>query len=374
MSSTVQAIRSLVTQDGTVQVSVAADDMPTPGPDDVIVAVEASPINPSDLGLLLGGADRDSLRTGAIDGTTALLGELPAAALRANGARLGQSLVVGNEGAGTVIAAGSSDAAQALLGKTVAGIGGGMYATHRQLPAAMCLALPAGVTAEQGASWFVNPLTALGMVETMKMEGHSALVHTAAASNLGQMLQRLCTADDVKLVNIVRRQEQVDLLESQGAQWVCNSSAETFRDDLTQALTETGATIAFDAIGGGEQVDTVLSCMEAAASAGDNFSRYGSDTYKQVYIYGGLDRGATTLRRSYGMTWGVGGWLLTPFLGKIGGEGMERMRQRVASEITTTFASKYTARISLEEVLDPKIASAYAAQATGEKYLITPGA
>jgi len=270
------------------------------------------------------------------------------------------------------VAAGSSPEAQALLGKTVAGVSGSMYATHTCLPAMMCLELPDGVSAEQGASSFVNPLTALGMVETMHMENHTALVHTAAASNLGQMLVRLCRAEGIDLVNIVRRPAQQRLLEDAGSQWVVNSSADSYVDDLTKALAESGATMAFDAIGGGEQVDAILSSMERAASEGEAFSRYGSDTHKQVYIYGGLDRSFTRLTRSYGMAWGIGGWLLTPFLGKIGLEGLVRLRDRVASEITTTFASSYSSRISLADMLDPAVAQRYAAQATGEKYLVVP--
>jgi NADPH:quinone reductase-like Zn-dependent oxidoreductase len=210
------------------------------------------------------------------------------------------------------------------------------------------------------------------MVETMRLEGHTALVHTAAASNLGQMLQRICLADDVALVNIVRRPEQADLLRTQGATWVCDSSAATFTDDLTDALTETGATIAFDAIGGGDLASTILTCMERAAGAGQEFNRYGSDTLKQVYIYGGLDRSPTTLTRNFGMAWNLGGWLLTPFLERIGAEGTERLRRRVASEITTTFASTYTDRISLDQVIDADVARRYAKMATGEKYLVTP--
>ncbi|MGB1630885.1 MAG: zinc-binding dehydrogenase, partial [Acidimicrobiales bacterium] len=224
----------------------------------------------------------------------------------------------------------------------------------------------------QAAAPFVNPLTALGMVETMKAEGHSALIHTVGASNLGLMLNRICQADGVPLVNIVRRQEHVDLLRSLGAEHVCDSTRDSFEDDLAEALRATGATIAFDAIGGGEMASTLLAVMERVLSEGNEFSRYGSDTHKQVYIYGGLDRGPTTLDRTYGMSWGVGGWLLTPFLGRIGPQRMMGLRQRVADEITTTFASHYAERISLGDMLDPDVARAYAAQATGEKRLVVP--
>jgi NADPH:quinone reductase-like Zn-dependent oxidoreductase len=279
---------------------------------------------------------------------------------------------VGNEGAGTVVAAGSSDEAQALLGRTVAGVSGSMYGTHTVVPHQMCLVVPDGVTAQQAASSFVNPLTVLGMVDTMRTEGHQALVHTAAASNLGQMLNRVCQADGVALVNIVRRAEQADLLRSLGAEHVVDSSAESFRKDLVAAISDTGATLAFDAIGGGEQADVILACMERALSAGAGFSRYGSDTHKQVYIYGGLDRSPTPLKRSYGMAWGVGGWLLTPFLARIGPEKMAELRTRVADEITTTFASGYAGTISLDDLLDVDTARAYAAQATGQKRLVVP--
>ncbi|MEM8924868.1 MAG: zinc-binding dehydrogenase [Actinomycetota bacterium] len=369
MSETYRAVRSTVTADGEVRIAIVEEPMPTPGPDEVVVAVEASPINPSDLGMLIAAADPASFERAA-DG--ALVGRLGERAVAANTARLGTPMPVGNEGAGTVVAAGSSEAAQALLGRTVAGVSGSMYATHTKLSHLMCLPMPDGVSAEEAASSFVNPLTALGMTETMRLEGHTALVHTAAASNLGQMLNRLCRADGIDLVNVVRREEQAELLRGQGAAHVVVSSAEGFEADLTAALTETGATIAFDAIGGGTQVDTLLACMERACSAGTEFSRYGSDTHKQVYIYGGLDRSPTPLHRTYGMSWGVGGWLLTPFLGRVGIERMTELRARVAAEITTTFASGYAGTISLDDVLDPEIARAYAAQATGQKRLVVP--
>jgi NADPH2:quinone reductase len=293
--------------------------------------------------------------------------------MRAMRARVGEPMAVGNEGAGTVVAAGSSAAAQALLGKLVAAAGGAMYAQYRCVDAGFCLELPAGTAAADGASSFVNPMTALGMVETMRMEGHTALVHTAAASNLGQMLVRLCRSDDVPLVNIVRRQEQEDLLRAAGAVYVCNSSSPDFMDELTAALTQTGATLGFDATGGGRLASQILSCMEASASAAaGSYSRYGSAVHKQVYIYGSLDRGPTELTRNYGMAWGIGGWLLTPFLGRIGLDGMIRLRDRVAAELTTTFASGYTDQVSLAGALAPEAIAAYGKQATGSKYLIIP--
>ncbi|HSB86610.1 MAG TPA: zinc-binding dehydrogenase, partial [Ilumatobacteraceae bacterium] len=298
---------------------------------------------------------------------------IPPQTLRGLGARIGRSMPVGNEGAGVVVAVGSSDDAKALMGRTVSIIGGETYAEYRCLPAAMCMALPDGTDPALGASWFVNPLTALGMVETMRMEGHRALVHTAAASNLGQMLQRLCLADDVPLVNVVRRDEQVALLRGIGAGHVCNSSASTFMDDLTKALVETGATICFDAIGGGRQAGQILACMEAAVNTNaSEFSRYGSNVHKQVYIYGGLDRSPTEFTRNFGMAWGIGGWLLTPFLQKIGPAGVERLRNRVAAELSTTFASHYTDDVSLAGALDLEAVRIYARQATGQKFLIRP--
>lgn len=364
------AIRSTVTSEGQLRVELVTKSTRDLGPDDLLVEVEASPINPSDLGMLIAGADPASFRS--VDG--ALVGDLPAAAVAANAARLDQPMPCGNEGAGMVVDAGSSDAAQALVGKRVTGVSGSMYATHTVVPSTMCMEVPEAVSAEQAASSFVNPLTALGMTETMRMEGHAALVHTAAASNLGQMLVKICADDDIALVNVVRRPEQADLLRAVGAVHVVDSSLDSFHDDLIDALAETGATIAFDATGGGTYADSILSCMEKALSRGSEFNRYGSDTHKQVYIYGGLQRSETTLTRTYGMSWGVGGWLLTPFLGRVGPEKMMELRQRVSDEITTTFASHYAERISLTDVLDPDVARAYAAQATGEKRLVVPGA
>jgi len=287
--------------------------------------------------------------------------------------RVGASMPVGNEGAGVVVAAGSSPAAQALLGKTVAVLGGAMYAQFRALPAEQCLLLPEGATPADGASCFVNPLTALGMVETMRREGHSALVHTAAASNLGQMLNRICIADGVKLVNIVRKPEQAALLRGIGAAWVCDASAASFLSDLTEALAATGATLAFDAIGGGKLAGQILSCMEVAINrSAKEYSRYGSTTHKQVYIYGGLDTGPTELVRSFGMTWGVGGWLLFPFLQRIGSDAAQSFKARVAAELKTTFASHYTRTVSLAGALQADAIADYGRRATASKVLIDP--
>jgi NADPH:quinone reductase-like Zn-dependent oxidoreductase len=365
-------LRSTV-KNGTLELSLASVPTPEPQPDEVVVRVDASPINPSDLGLLFGGADMTTARPGGSANAPVVTATIPPEMMRAMAARLDQSLPVGNEGAGVVVAAGSSPVAQALMGRTVAILGGAMYAQYRTMKAAQCLVLPPGTTAAEGASCFVNPLTALGMVETMRREGHKALVHTAAASNLGQMLQKICLADGVDLVNVVRKPEQVELLRRIGAKHVCNMSEATFTSDLTEALAATGATIAFDAIGGGKQAGQILTCMEAAAMrTAKEFSRYGSTVHKQVYIYGGLDRGPTVLNRNYGMAWGIGGWLLTPFLSKIGPAAAQQLRERVAAEVKTTFASHYTKEVSLAEALSLEAIRDYGRMATGEKYLVRP--
>ena len=363
-------LRSLIKASGELELSLAKVDIPDPAADEVLVRIEGSPINPSDLGLLLSAAD---LSTAKASAGPVLTATVPQQFMRALAGRVDESMPVGNEGAGTVVAAGSDPAAQALLGKLVAGIGGAMYAQYRTLKAADVLPLPAGATAADGASCFVNPLTALGMVATMRAEGHTALVHTAAASNLGQMLNKICLKDGVQLVNVVRSAEQAKILTDIGATHVVDSTAENFLNNLTKALADTGATLAFDAIGGGKLAGQILGCMEAALNqTAKVYSRYGSSTHKQVYIYGGLDTGPTQLARSYGMAWGLGGWLLTPFLMKIGPVEGQKLRQRVADELKTTFASHYTAEIGLSEVLDPKVAGAYNRRATGEKYLINP--
>jgi NADPH:quinone reductase len=373
LPSSMRQLRSLVTPEGTLELSLESVPVPVPAAHEVLVRIEAAPINPSDLGLLLAAADISTATASGSADDPHVSATIPAAQMRGLAARLGQSMAVGNEGSGVVVAAGSNDDAQALIGSMVAIVGGETYAEYRCLPAMMCMALPEGTTPAQGASCFVNPLTALAMVETMKMEGHTALVHTAAASNLGQMLNRICIADGVALVNIVRRPEQAAMLRSLGAVHVCDSSLPTFMDDLTQALIATGATIAFDATGGGRLVGQILSGMEAAANAtAAEYSRYGSTVHKQVYIYGGLDRSPTEFVRNFGMAWGIGGWLLTPFLQKIGLEGMMRLRARVVAELTTTFASHYTDEVSLAGALDVGAITTYALQATGKKFLIRP--
>ncbi|MGA0606401.1 zinc-binding dehydrogenase [Phenylobacterium sp. VNQ135] len=365
-------LRTLVREDATLELSLVETAVPDPGADEIVVRVEASPINPSDLGLLTGPADLSTLSASGSAERPILTATIPPAAMRMLAARVGQSMPVGNEGAGVVVKAGSSPEAQALLGRTVAMIGGGMYTRLRLLKAADVLPLPADATPAEGASCFVNPLTALAMVETLRMEGHKALVHTAAASNLGQMLVRICKADGVPLVNVVRSAQQEKLLRDQGAEWVVDSSAPDFFDKLVEAVAATGATLAFDAIGGGRIGSQILTAMEAAASRGAAYSRYGSNTFKQLYIYGALDTGPTELVRSFGFSWGVNGFLLTPFLAKIGPQAAQKLRERVAAELKTTFASHYTAEIGLAEALDPEVLRAYARRATGEKYLINP--
>lgn len=366
-------LRSTVTEQSTVELSVVEVDVAAPGPGQVLVRVEAAPVNPSDLGALLAGADPGSFsaRSGP-SGAPVASAPLGTAAMRAAGSRIGKALVLGNEGAGTVVAAGSGEAAQALVGRVVAVGGGAMYSQYRVVDASGCLALPEGTTPAEGASAFVNPLTALGMVETMRSEGHVALVHTAAASNLGRMLQRVCLEDGVALVNVVRSEAQVRVLRDLGAEHVCDSSAERFMDDLISAVGATGATIAFDAVGGGSLCSRILTAMEVVAVAGTEPGRYGSAVHKQVYIYGGLDRGPTELTRSFGMAWGVGGWLLTPFLAKAAPAELDKMRQRVAAGLHTTFASSYGATLDLPGALDPAAIASYGRQATGAKALITP--
>ena len=366
-------LRSLVKKDGTLELSLLTLDVPEPKPEEVIVRVDASPINPSDQGLLFGSADLSTIKVSGTAASPVVTATVPPTALKMLAGRLDQSMPVGNEAAGVVVRAGTSPGSQALLGKTVAIVGGGMYTQYRCIKAVQCLVLPPGTTPAEGASWFVNPLTALGMVATMRAEGHQALVHTAAASNLGQMLNKICLKDGVPLVNVVRKAEHVALLKGIGATHVCNSSAPSFMDDLTGALAATGATIAFDAVGGGKLAGQILTAMEAAINrTAKEYSRYGSTTHKQVYIYGGLDRGPTEFTRTFGQYWGIGGWLLTPFLQKIGFEAAQKLRERVAAEINTTFASTYTKKVTLAEALKLEEIAIYSRQATGEKYLIEP--
>jgi NADPH2:quinone reductase len=366
-------LRSLVKPSGELELSLQTVTLSPPGQDEVMVRIEASPINPSDIGLLFGAADMSSARLSGAPAEPILTAPIAEASMGSMAGRLNASLPVGNEGAGVVVAAGASANAQALLGKTVAVLGGAMYAQYRVLPADQCLVLPSHATPAEGASCFVNPLTALGMVETMRREGHTALVHTAAASNLGQMLNRICQQDGITLVNIVRRPDQVAVLKSIGAQYVCDSSSASFMQDLTEALIATGATLAFDATGGGKLAGQILGCMEAALNrTAKEYSRYGSTTHKQVYLYGGLDTRPTEFIRNFGMAWGMGGWLLFPFLQKIGPQAALKLKQRVAAELKTTFASHYAGELSLDEALQPEWIAVYGQRATGAKYLINP--
>tara|TARA_B100000214_G_scaffold157891_1_gene113277 strand:- start:2792 stop:3928 length:1137 start_codon:yes stop_codon:yes gene_type:complete len=368
-------IRSMVTSDGNIEISIANVEMPIPGDDEVLIEVHAAPINPSDLGLLLSfAADLSTINVSGSGDATVTSMKIHPALMGAMKPRIDESMPVGNEGSGIVIDAGAN--AKELIGKTVGLAGGSMYSQYRCVPAVNCLVMEEGTSPAEAASSFVNPLTALAFIETMKMENHTAIVHTAAASNLGQMLVKICKDDGIPLVNIVRKQEQVDILKGIGAEHVCNTSDSNFMKNLVSALVTTGATLGFDATGGGnggELPGQILAAMEVAANkTAKEYSRYGSDTYKQVYIYGGLDQSPTILKRSYGMSWGLGGWLLTPMIGRIGMEKFQAMRTRVAKEIKTTFASTYANEISFEEMLQPEIIKSYAKQATGQKYLVNP--
>jgi len=368
-------IRSKVTSEGNIELSITKAEKPIPSADEVLIRVEAAPINPSDLGLLLSfAADLSSISTSGTEEEMVTSMKIHPALMGSMKPRLDQSMQAGNEGAGIIEDAGEN--VKELIGKTVGLAGGAMYSQYRCVPAASCLVMDEGTSPAEAASCFVNPLTALSFVETMKMENHTALVHTAAASNLGQMLVKICKDDGIPLVNIVRKSEHVELLKNLGAEYVCNTSDDNFMDTLVSALVETGATLGFDATGGGnggELPGQILSAMEIAANkTAKEYSRYGSDTYKQVYIYGGLDQSPTILKRAYGMSWGLGGWLLTPMIGRIGMEKFQQMRMRVAKEIKTTFASSYAQEISFEQMLQPEIIKSYAKQATGEKYLVNP--
>jgi NADPH:quinone reductase len=366
-------LRSLAKTTGELELSLVSVPIPRPAANEVLVRVEAAPINPSDLGVLFATADMSTVKVSGPPERPVVTARISDAGLKAISGRLDASMPVGNEGAGVVVAAGSDPRAQALVGKTVAVLGGAMYSQYRAIPVDQCLVLPDGATPVEGASSFVNPLTALGMLETMRREGHTALVHTAAASNLGQMLVRLCLKDGVGLVNIVRKADQAELLKAIGAVHVCVSSSPTFAEDLTAALAATDATLAFDATGGGTLAGQILTCMETVLSRkAKEYSRYGSTTHKQVYLYGGLDPSPTELRRAFGMAWGIGGWLISPFMQKIGAAATQALKQRVAAELRTTFATQYAKEVSLAEALSPAAIAAYGARATGAKYLINP--
>ena len=372
---TSKEIRSTVTSDGTVEISIVNTAMPVPSENEVLIKVEAAPINPSDLALLISfAADLDNIEFSGEDETPKTTIKIRPGLMAALKGRVDQPMSAGNEGAGIVVGAGEK--AAALIGKTVGVAGGSMYSQYRCAPASSCLVMDEGITSTEAASSFVNPLTALAFVETMKMENHAALINTAAASNLGQMLVKICKNDGIPLVNIVRKPEQVKILKDLGAEYICDTSQLDFMKDLVEAIISTGATLGFDATGGGNEgklPGQILAAMEIAANkTAKEYSRYGSDVYKQVYIYGGLDPTPTVLNRSFGLQWGLGGWLLTPMIGRIGMERFAEMRQRVVKEIKTTFASHYTQEISLEDMLQPDIIKAYAKQGTGAKYLVNP--
>tara|TARA_B100000945_G_C20423734_1_gene619304 strand:+ start:3850 stop:4956 length:1107 start_codon:yes stop_codon:yes gene_type:complete len=364
-------ITSTVTDQGKLEISIIESERPIPGDDEVLIQIMASPINPSDLGLLIGPGDINTLK---VEDSKVTM-DVPSGIMEAMKPRLNKHMPAGNEGAGVVVEAGTN--AQELMGKVVSVIGGGMYSQYRCLPASSCMVMNEGTEARECASSFVNPLTALAMVETMKTEGHSALIHTAAASNLGQMLVKICMQDSIPLINIVRKKEHIDLLKSIGAEFVCNSSDDGFINHLTSSITQTKATLAFDATGGGELAGKILTCMEVAARKNSReYTPYGSTDHKQVYIYGALDQSKIMIpnNRSFGMYWSIGGFLLTPFLGKIGHEKVLELKSRVANEIKSTFASNYTKEVSLEEALTLEAIMIYAKQATGEKFLINPSA
>jgi len=373
LPNTYQQMLSTVTAEAQLRMELVEQEMPTPKTGEILVRVEATPVNPSDLGVMFGWTDMTAASTLGSGTASQLTAGVSPQGMQVMKARIDQNLPVGNEGAGTVVAAGDDEYSQSLIGKTVAIMGGGMYAQYRCVPAMMALPLKDEHSAKDGASCFVNPLTALSMVEVMNMEGHKALVHTAAASNLGQMLNRICQADGVELVNIVRKAEQADLLRGMGAKYVVNSSDDDFMAQLTDAVHETGATLAFDATGGGSLASDILTAMEmAAARTPSDYSIYGSTKHKQVYIYGGLEVSPTILSRSYGFAWGIGAFLLPNFLAKAGMDVAARLRARVAEELTTTFASNYTDEISLIDALQVDVMTRYNAMATGEKFLICP--
>lgn len=365
-------LRSLVKSDLSLELSLHTVAVPEPGEDDVLVRIEGAPINPTDLALLFGPADLSTISRTGTDAEPVITAEIPEKMKGMVQARLGTALPVGFEGAGIVVEAGSSGSARKLVGRTVAITGDGMFSQYRCVPSRDVLVMEQGVTPRQAASSFVNPMTALCMVETMRLEGHSALVHTAAASNLGRMLNRICIDEGIGLVNVVRSEEQEELLRAMGAEHVANSTRDDFRRQLTKAVAATGATLAFDATGGGRLGNTILSCMERAAASGQRFSRYGSSTFKQLYVYGRLDLTPMQLTAAYGFAWSVGGWLLPQFLERAGEERIAALKQKIAREIRTTFASHYAGELSLQEALSAEHIAVYSRRSTNNKYLINP--
>ncbi|WP_341861698.1 zinc-binding dehydrogenase [Gymnodinialimonas sp. 57CJ19] len=368
MTTTGKQLFTTLAADGTLTVAVEDVAFDAPTGNQVLVKMEAAPINPSDLAILVGGADVEN----AEYTRGKFVARMPKAANAAAKARHGLKLPAGNEGAGTVVEAGDSDAAQALIGQRVSCVPGNAYSQYCLADAAMCLPL-GDHTAEDGASAFVNPMTALGFVENAKADGQDAILHTVGASNLGQMLTRICQEDGIELVNVVRKGEHVDLLRGIGAAHVVNSSDDDFMDQLTGAIRETGAFYGFDPVGGGKHVDRSFRAMEqVAAEQMTEFSRYGSTQQKRMFIYGRLDTSPTILTPSYGFGWTLSGWLLFPFLQSVGRETVARMQQRVSDNLTTTFASTYKSRVSLEDMLTKDAVMDYRTMKTGEKYLVTP--
>ncbi|WP_369063723.1 zinc-binding dehydrogenase [Burkholderia gladioli] len=365
-------LRSLITSQGQLRLWLETAPVPAPADDEILVRIEAAPVNPSDILGLLGPADIATLARDAAAQPPVTTADVPAELLASAAARHDLPLSLGNEGAGTVVAAG--DQARHLLGRAVALRSPlGAYAQYRAVSAAEVLVLPEGTAPEAGASALINPMTALSMLETMRVEGHTALIHTAAASNLGQMLVKICAADGVPLVNVVRNASQVALLRELGAQYVLDSSAADFDAALVEAIEATGATLAFDAIGGGDMAERLLTAMGVVTTRRmTRYDRYGSSTHRQVYLYGTLDPSPTILTRRSGLAWGMGGWLLTWRLRQFGETTAARMRERIVAELETTFASRYGERITLAQLVEPETIRRYTRRATGEKFLVEP--
>lgn len=367
-------IHSRLGRDGTLCLSLDETVTPALESNEVLIAVEAAPINPSDLLTLFPGGEHGQLHAELVAGRPQLTTTLPPSVSEAFAGRFDMPLPVGLAGSGTVVAAG--DNAQSWLGQrvTALSLSLGFFSQYCKVTTAECAILPDNVSFEEAADVFCNPMTALGIVETVKLEGHAAFIHTAAASNLGQMLVKICREDGIELVNIVRRQEQVELLRDLGAKYICNSSAPGFAEDLVKAIEQTGAMLAFDAIGGGTMVHQLLSGMETAAAARlPVYSPYGSFENKQVYVYGRLDRSPMYIEHGdYGVLWGVQGWVLPIVQQQIGQQRVEALKERILAGLQSTFASRYCRQLSLAEALDPATIQAYCRQSTGEKFLIRP--